>query len=65
MVGLEDLVILELATMVDLLSFASYLTRGRMRGIYSPSRNVTVTAHLVRRLRSVGPETPAYALTPG
>ena len=58
MVGLGDLVVLELATMVDLGFSASYLSRGRERGIYTPSRNVTVAAHLVRRLWSPGPETP-------
>ena len=52
-----DLVFLELATMVDLDISASYLSRGRGRGIYTPSRNVTVAAHLVRRLRPLGAET--------
>ena len=58
MVGLGDLVVLELATMVDLVISASYLSRGRGRGIYTPSQNVTVAAHLVRRLRPPGAETP-------
>ena len=64
MVGLGDLVVLELATMVDLDIFASYLSRGRGRGIYTPSRNETIAAHLVWRLRSPGPETPHWAETP-
>ena len=58
MVGLGDLVFLELATMVDLGFSASYLSRGRGRGIYTPSRNLTVAAHLVRRLRPPVAETP-------
>ena len=61
MVGLGDLVFLELATMVDLDISVSYLSRGRGRGIYTPSRNVTVAAHLVRRLRPLGAETPHWS----
>ena len=56
-----DLVFLELATMVDLRFSASYLSRGRGRGIYTPSRNLTVAARLVRRLRPPGAETPPWS----
>ena len=56
-----DLVFLELATMVDLGFSASCLPRGRGRGIYTPSQNLTVAAHLVRRLQPPGPETPHWS----
>ena len=61
-VGLGDLVVLELATMVDLRYFASYLSRGR-GGVYTPSQNVVIAAHLVQTLWSPGPETPHWAET--
>ena len=62
-VGLGDLVMLELATMVDFLSWRANSPEVG-GGVYiAPPRNVAVAGHLVRRLRSPGLETPAQLRT--